>query len=111
MANSNVSGDYKEVAVIDTAPVSAGFWTVPISMRKQGIAYMFMSIRGTGTATVTLQFRCDGDSAWTDFYNDGNAFAVGDHKLIEGNAAGTYWRVGVKSGGLSTGSVTIGFNW
>lgn len=111
MANSISSSDYKEYATVDTAPGSDGFWTTPISMRGKNISNMHFSLRGTGTATVTLQFKCEGDAAWTDFYNDGVAFVTGQNTVIDGNSGNVQWRAGVKQGGLTSGSVTFGFDW
>lgn len=111
MANSQSSGDYKEYATVNLAPDTDGYWTNPVSLRPNRIACMFFSIRGTGTATITLQFKCAGDTDWTDYYNEGNAFHNGDRKIVEGNAADMSWRAGVKSGGYTTGEVTFGFDW
>lgn len=111
MANSNSVGDYKNYATVDTAPGATGFWTNELDMRGKKIAYCFFSIRGTGTATVVLQFKCEGDADWTDYYNGGNAFNKGERIIVEGNAGNVLWRAGVKSGGYTTGSVTFGFDW
>ena len=111
MANSNSVGDYKEYVTVDTAPGADGFWTNPIGLRDRHISYMFFSIRGTGVVTVTLQFKCEGDADWTDFYNGGNAFNKGERNIIEGNAGNVLWRAGVKQGGLTSGSVIFGFDW
>ena len=111
MANANVSGLGIEYATVDTAPGADGFWTASIGMREKKLQQMFFSLRGTGTAVVTLQFKCDGDAAWTDYNNDGTAFVTGDRKVIEGSTANMLWRAGVKQGGLTSGSVTFGFDW
>lgn len=121
MANSNKSGDYYEYATVDTAPGASGFWTNAVKMRKKGLGdkdKMVFSIRSTDvdasatdTVTVTLQFKCIGDQDWTDYYNDGNAFNIGERKLIEDFAGGVQWRAGVKNGDYTSGSVTFGFDW
>jgi len=85
MANTISSGDYKEYATVDTAPGSGGFWTNPIGLRGKSLSIVYFSLRGTGTATVTLQFKCEGDADWTDYYNDGNAFNVGERSVVAGN--------------------------
>lgn len=111
MANSNTSGDYKEYATVDSIPATGGHWTNPLSLRGRGIASVNFSIRGTGSAVVTLQFKCDGDADWTDYRNDGNAFETGDFKVLEGNSGNLQWRAGVKVASYTSGSVTFGFDW
>ena len=112
MANAQTSGNNKEYATVDTTPGASGYWTNAVNMRGKGLSYMFFSIRGTGTATVTLQFRCDGDAAWTDYNNEGTDFVTGDRKIIEGTSGGTSWRAGVKDDAAYTsGSVSFGFDW
>lgn len=111
MANANVSGTGKEYATVDTAPAAGGFWTASIGMREKRIPQVFFTIRGTGDAVVTLQFKCDGDTDWTDFNNDGVALVTGDNKVIEGSSANMLWRAGVKQGAYTSGSITFGFNW
>ena len=111
MANTTTSGDYKEYATVDTTPATGGHWTNAINLRVKGIPSVNFSIRGTGTAIVTLQFKCDGDADWTDYRNDGNAFATGDFKVLEGNSGNLMWRAGVKVANYTSGSVTFGFDW
>jgi len=111
MANSLSSGDYKEYATVDSTPPANGYWTNTLGLRGRKLAYVYFSIRGTGTATVTLQFKCSGDADWTDYYNDGIDFVTGDRKVIEGNAANVVWRAGVKLADYTSGSITFGFDW
>ena len=118
MANSRVSENGKELAIIDTAPGADGYWTNPVRMRKlrgQSLNKMFFSVRNKTstptTATPTLQFKGTEEDVWTDYYNDGNDFSVGDNKLIENNALDISWRAGVKNGDYSGGAMVIGFNW
>ena len=111
MANVKTSSDFLEYATVDTAPSAGGFATNPVDMRLKKIQQMFFSIRGTGVATVTLQFKCYGDSDWTDYYNDGNQFNKGEHVIIDGNAANKLWRAVVKESAYTSGAVTFGFDW
>lgn len=116
MANSKSSGDYYEYATIDTAPEAAGYWTNAVSIRRKGndIRNLFFSIREGDTdsvATVKLQFKCPGDTGWTNYYNDGNDWNIGDRKWVDSNASGVQWRAGVESGGFTSGKVFIGFDW
>jgi hypothetical protein len=111
MANSQASGTYKEYATVDTTPGADGYWTNSISLRVKKLTQVFFSIRGTGVATVTLQFRCEGDTDWTDYSNDGVAFVTGDRKIIESNAGNVQWRAGVKQANYTSGSITFGFDW
>lgn len=111
MANSQTSGDYKEYATVNTTPPAEGYWTNQLGLRRKKIAYAFFSIRGTGVATVTLQFKCEGDSDWTDFNNDGTTFVTGDRKVLEGNAGNVLWRAGVKQADYTSGEVRFGFDW
>ena len=116
MANRKLSGDKYVAAVIDTAPSSDGYWTDSVSFINSGVKKdldkVVVSIRGTGSVVPTLQFR-DGniDSTWTDFYNAGTAFEVGDVYEIETKVIGLEWRVGVKDGGYTSGEITVGLNW
>ena len=122
MANSKSTGEYKEYATIDTAPSALGYWTNEVSPRGRGrgiIRALFFSIRETeqdssaGASGIipTLQFRCDGDAGWQDYRNDGTAFAIGDCKQVSISAAKRKWRLGVKDGGYTSGSITLGFDW
>lgn len=125
MANSKVSGTNKEYAVVDTAIDSAdeGYYTNVVSPRviakDQKVNKIYFSIRETGTdesvdvadATVSLQFRCEGDGRWQDYYNAGVPFASGDRVAIEDTGAGVEWRAGVKWDDYTSGSVTFGFDW
>lgn len=112
MANTKASGEYYEYATVDTTPGASGYFTNAINPRKNSIGKLFFSIRGTGTITVVLQFKCIGDSDWQDYYNDGNDFSVGQREAIESYAGGVSWRAGVKNDAAYTsGSVTFGFDW
>ena len=115
MANLRSTGPGKEYATVDTAPGADGYWTNPVSMRAKGVGnQLFFSIRDGGgsaawAATLTLQFKCDGDDDWTPY----NTYTNTDipRQLIEGQGKGVLWRLGVKSTHLTAGVVTFGFDW
>jgi len=129
MANSRSSGVYKEYATINTQPSGSelGYWTNEVCLRDKvnaGTAKgkMYFSIReaeadssqasDTSSMTVTLQFKCDGDAGWQDFVDlAGSEIAVGNRLVIEDTGAAVRWRAGVKDGGFTSGSVTVGFDW
>lgn len=115
MANSTISSIKSEQVVVDTAPASGGYWTNGVATRLRisgnDIEKLFFSARGSGTAVPTLQFRVTTDETWTDFYNAGVAFAIGDVATIEANANEIEWRAGVAEGDYTSGEVQIGLNW
>jgi hypothetical protein len=125
MANTKISGTYKEYATVDTAIDSTdeGFFTNAISPRilakANNVEKIWFSVRETGVtdsvdtavATVTLQFRCGGDGRWQNYYNGGTAFVAGDRVIIEDTGAGVEWRAGVIYSDYTSGSVTFGFDW
>ena len=118
MANSRSSGEYKEYAVVDTAPGAGGYFTNVVSPRKDKISKLYFSIRefsedpsAGSVMTVNLQFQCAGDGAWTDYGNGGTAFVIGDRVLIEDVGPAVTWRAGVKQGGFTSGSLAFGFDW
>ena len=118
MANSRISGANKELAIVDTSPGSAGYFTFPVGVRGDAIPKLYFSIRENETspsassvAIVTLQFKCEDETDWTDYYNDGFNFSLGDRKFIDDSAGGIFWRAGVKEGNLTSGSVIFGFDW
>jgi hypothetical protein len=111
MANTRTSGAYKEFATVDTAPDVDGYATESISIRNEDVQNVGFSIRNLGSdamnATVTLQFKCDGDTDWTD-YED---YTEETRKLVEGTGAGTLWRAIVKNGNYTAGEICFGFDW
>jgi hypothetical protein len=128
MANSRSSGTYKEYAKVDTLPTATGYYTNEVCLRDKVNAgnakdKMWFSIRETvddiseapsalSTVTVALQFKCDGDVAWTDFVDlGGNSLAIGNRLEIEDTGAAVRWRAGVRSDEFTSGSVTFGFDW
>lgn len=118
MANSKENTDYSAYATIDTAPGGTGYFTDAVSMRQNHTSRLFFSIReatdspsSASVVTVTLQFKCHGDAGWTDYYNDGTDYVIGDRKEITGNAGNVQWRAGVKLGDYTSGSIVVGLDW
>lgn len=107
--SSRTNSSYYEYATVDESPGADGYFTDEIGARVKSIAALraFFSVRGTGSAIVTLQFRCPGDGAWTDYagYNKNT------RKTIEGVGAGVEWRGVVKQGDYVSGSIVFGFDW
>lgn len=119
MANDRIQADNWEYAIIDAAPAAGGYFTNPVSLRKDRMdkVKIFFSVRETdpdasaaSVMTVTLQFKCSADAGWQD-YNTADAYVAGDRKVIDDGGAGVYWRAGVKEGGYTSGSLTVGFDW
>jgi hypothetical protein len=105
MANSKDSGSYYVEATIDTA----GFFTDPVGMYKRNRDKIFFTIRASSdfSGTVHLQFKnADRDTYWHDY----DSYTADDRRVIEMSPS-VIWRAGVKSGNLSTGDVTVGFDW
>ena len=110
MANSLLSSDFYEYASVDTAPGASGYSTNSVTIRsKKGKidGKVWFSIRGTGTMGVTVQFKCSGDSDWTDYETYNN----NERKSLEGGGAGVQWRATVKQADYSSGSKSFGFDW
>jgi hypothetical protein len=120
MANRRVSKVYCEYATIDTAPAagSGGYFTNPVYPRKSKISKLFFSIRETtedsspSVMTITLQYKCAGDTGWQEYLNAGSEFAIGERVIIEEGAEGVAWRAGVEEDSeYTSGSLTFGFDW
>lgn len=129
MANSRSSGQFKEYATVNTKPsgTDLGYWTNEVCPRDlindgRSKGKVWFSIRenesdssdasDTSSMTVTLQFKCDGDSGWQDYVPlDGSSLAVGNRLLIEDTGAAVRWRAGVKDWEYTSGSLTFGFDW
>lgn len=114
MANAKNSGDSNEFITVDTAPGVDGYWTNSIMARFKNVDRLFFSIReevATASAVVTLQYKCEGDEEWQDYYHtNGDAFVVGERFVIEDWGA-TDWRAGIKSGGYTSGTIKLGIDW
>ena len=126
MANSRDSDEFKEYATVDTPPTGLGYFTEEVCLRDlrntTNISRMYFSIReedidssgasDTSSATVTLQFKCDGDAGWQDYVPlDGSTLAVGNRVVIEDTGAAVRWRAGVKHGEFTNGNLVFGFDW
>jgi len=112
MANAIATGtgDRATYAVIDEAPVAAGYWCQSVSPVSKGTKSLFFSFTGGGVATATIQFQIPGDTTWTDYDTD-ETFVSGSFYIIENWSANTKWRVGVKEGDYSSGDCKIGLCW
>jgi len=120
MANSKNDGHGYKYATVDTAPApgSGGYYTSEVAPRKEQIDRFYFSIRETSrdsvasVVTVKLQFKCPGDTDWTDKKNGTEDWAIGDRAVINDFAAGVLWRAGVvDNSDFTSGSVTFGFDW
>lgn len=126
--SSKSSNEFYEYATVNSEPsgTELGYWTNPVSIRylskKYKIDKVFFSIResesdssgasDTSIMTVTLQFKCEGDSGWQDYLPlSGTAIAVGNRFAIEDTGKGILWRAGVKDGDYISGSLIFGFDW
>ena len=119
MANSKDSAPYREYATVNEEATGDGYFTNPVFIRDKDLEHIFFSVRETGSAAgvmiITLQFKCEGDDAWTDY----DVYEDVCRKVVEGGGAGTQWRAGVKvdeSSGVATqnytsGEFTFGFDW
>lgn len=112
MANSRATAESYEYATVDTAPDSSGYWTNAVAPRiKAGVRKLWFSVRGTGVMVVTLQFKCAGDSDWTDFVPDSDIEA-GIRWLLEDTGPNVQWRAGVAEGAdYTSGECSFGFDW
>ena len=111
MANSKSNSDRYRYALIDTAPGADGYWSDTVSPSKVNASALFFSYRGTGYATVTLQFKtAETGSAWQDYETD-CTLEQGRRYMIRDYATGVKWRAGVKVGNLISGSIRIGLDW
>lgn len=110
MANVREESGYQRV-IVSEAPGAGGFFTTGVNPKRRGISKMYVSVRETGdsstfTATVTLQFRVSGDDDWQDY----EVYEAITRKIIE-DGGSTYWRIGVKQGDYTEGSITCGIDW
>lgn len=112
MANSVTSKESYEYAKVDTAPDSTGYWTNAVAPRgKAGVRKLYFSVRGTGTMTVTLQFKCAGDTDWTDYVSD-TTIEPGVRLLLEDTGPNVQWRAGIaEAADYTTGQCQFGFDW
>jgi len=111
MANTKSSGLHHEFATVDTAPGASGYFTNPVNIRQEKVQKIFFTMRGAGTVTPIIQFKCIGDTTWTT-YNYSETLVAGDRLVIEGVGTGTQWRAGVlNDAAYTSGNITFGFDW
>lgn len=117
MANSKQVKPYSNYITVDTNPGADGYWTDPIGVRSNPdiVRVLYFSVReestGISVAVPTLQFKCEGDTNWTDYSNNGDAFVIGDRVRIDDNGPRVLYRAGIKQNGFTSGKVRIGFDW
>lgn len=115
MANirtASSANTFREYATVDTAPGASGYYTNSVNPRQlhknTGASEIYFSIKGTGSMSVTLQFKLASDAAWND-YADYDANGV--YKIPALRIPLT-WRAGVKNNSnYTSGSKTFGFDW
>lgn len=67
-----------------------------------GQSYFCASVSGTWSATVTLQKSYDG-STWLDQ----TSWTANTESIVFNAAASAQWRIGVKTGGFTSGTVVL----
>lgn len=102
MANRKISGNTYKGAIIDTGPGAAGFWSDSLTAFDHKVHALIVSISGIFAGTVRLQFRAVDDPGWTTYktYDDT------DREIIE-DYTDCQWRVGISSGGLTSGTARV----
>jgi hypothetical protein len=108
--NSRNSQSNFEVATVDTAPGTEGYWTRSTNASTAGTNgrdNITFFISGTGSMTVTIQFNSPGSNVWTDY----DTYTSTTRVRIEDGSKSVLWRAGVKNGEYSSGSLTFGFDW
>jgi len=100
MANRKTSGNTFKGVYIDTAPGAGGYYSDVVNAKSHKVGKMFLSIIGIFSANVLLQFRPAGDPTWTTYeiYTDTTRQVIEDYSDCD-------WRVGVASGGFTSGAV------
>lgn len=121
MANTKSSTSFHEYATVDNDPGGSsgsnsstdGYFTNSINprqLREKGAKDIYFSVRDYGVAAnmiITIQFRCEGDTDWTD-YNETN---IVQRKVLEDNGVNALWRAGVKDTDFESGKMSFGFDW
>jgi len=111
MANTNVNGERYSYIQVTEAPPADGSWCNSVSMSAKNASPLFFSRRGGGSANIAIQFKTpETGSEWTDYEHD-LTLDDGVRCILEDQGHGVKWRAGVKSGGWSSGTVIIGFDW
>lgn len=103
MANRKLRGNSYKGAIIDAAPGTAGYFTDAVNAESNRVGKMYYSVVGIFNANVTLQFRLKDDPTWTDY---GDPITDTDRQIIE-DYSDTEWRIGVKSGGFTSGAARV----
>lgn len=106
MANKKANGNTYKGVSIDTAPVATGYWSDAVKATDHRVGKIYLSIRGTFSGTVTLQFRAAPDSDWTAY----DTYTAVTRQIIE-DYTETEWRAGVASGGYTSGTIKIGIDY
>lgn len=90
---------------ISGAPPSAGTWTSAISSTHQNPSgFLNISVYGAAWAgTVYLQRTFDSGTTWYDV----TTFTKNAQKALVDQEAGVRYRIGMKSGGYTSGSVAV----
>jgi len=101
MANTKSGSKISKKAAIDTAPGAGGYFTDELKP-KHGRLTMF--ITGTWGGTVTLQFKTSGETVWTDY---DTTYSANTRQIIEDDTD-CAWRIGVASGGYTSGIISVG---
>ena len=113
MANTKtgMTGTRHRYAKIDAAPTAAGYWSDSVSMSAVNANELFLNVSGGGSATVVIQYMLPHTGAiWTD-YTTSETLTTGARFRLDDHGAGVKWRVGVKNGGYSSGTLICGFDW
>ena len=92
-------------ATIAAAPPVAGSWTGAISSTyKNPNGHLNIGVYGaTWAGTVYLQRSFDGGTTWQDV----TTFISNAQKALVDTESGNTYRIGIKSGGYSSGSVAV----
>ena len=111
MANTQLNGPRYEYVSIDEAPGADGDWCKSVSMTGKKAEELFASVSGGGSATVTMQYKLPHDGAAYVDYTTGETLESGARFRLDDHGAGVKWRVGVKQGNYSSGTVIVGLDW
>lgn len=91
---------------ISSSPGSGGTWTSAISStwKSEGEGYLNISISGSSwSATVTLQRSFSGSEAWHDV----ETWTANAEQYLVDRERGVIYRIGVKNGEYTSGSVAV----
>lgn len=98
------------MAAVTASITAQNTFTAPLSPFGPGnignathIGYLNLSLSGTWEATVFLQRSFDNGSTWLDVAS----YTTNTEKAIEDYEAGVLYRVGVKTGGFTSGTVVV----